>query len=240
MVWLALALSVAVWAQSPDNAEQRARELYENGVILYDEGRYEDAIVAWNEAYAMSERPLLLYNIASAQERLGRWQEALDTLNRYRVYAATDERERLDRRIANLERRLAAEGTTTAEVATTPAPAVEGLPTVSETYTTSTARWLAPTTLAVGGTGVLVGTISALRTTAARDEAELLCVSQSDGLLCPASAGALLQQDRIGSVVTDVSFVLGGAGLLGGTALLIWADAPILPTANGLMLQGQF
>ncbi len=51
--------------------DSRALELYRNGVQLYEEGRYELAIVAWKEAYAISlktEQPksLLLYNIAVA------------------------------------------------------------------------------------------------------------------------------------------------------------------------------
>ena len=103
--------------------DARARELYDNGAILYDEGRYEDAIVAWEEAYRLSGRPLLLYNIANAQERLGQWRAALDTLNRYRAYARPEERERLDRRIANLERRLAEDpGLTAAPPASPPPP----------------------------------------------------------------------------------------------------------------------
>ena len=48
--------------------EVRAKELYRNGERLYEEGLYEDAVVAWERAYELSERPLLLYNIANALE----------------------------------------------------------------------------------------------------------------------------------------------------------------------------
>ena len=111
---------------TPDANQERAKELYQNGSLLYDEGRYEDAIIAFQEAYRLSEQPKLLYNIAQAQERLGRYQEALDTLSRYRAYAPAEEREALDRRIRNLERRLEEQGTSTPPAPTAterPAPA---------------------------------------------------------------------------------------------------------------------
>jgi tetratricopeptide (TPR) repeat protein len=91
-------------AQEPDDS--RAQELYDNGVLLYEEGRYDEAILAWQEAYKISKRPLLFFNMANASERLGEYQEAIDHLNHYRAYAAADEREALDRRIKNLERRF--------------------------------------------------------------------------------------------------------------------------------------
>ena len=244
MFLAALAMSAVVWAQSPEEKEQRARDLYENGAILYDEGRYEDAIVAWEEAHALSERPLLLYNIASAQERLGKWQEALDTLNRYRAFAEPDERDRLDRRITNLERRLAEEAELVTPPTDTPVTVVvppEGpLPTISEPYTGPRTKWLAPTSLAIGGVGVAAGTVFALRTVSARQEALSLCVEQSSGLLCPSTVEDLLRQDQVSSLATDVAFAVGGIGLLGGAALMIWTDAPVVPAPGGILLRGQF
>lgn len=112
--WILLWAGLAAAQSGTDDA--RAKEIYENGVILYDEGRYDDAIVAFQEAYRLSERPELLYNIANACERAGRYREAYEALNRYRVYAAADERERLDRRITMLSEKLAADPVTPAPV----------------------------------------------------------------------------------------------------------------------------
>ena len=93
----------SAWA---DDEDVRARELYRNGEQLYEEGLYEDAIVAWERAYDLSGRPLLLYNIANALERIGKWEEALRRINQYRAFATEAERETLDRRMRAIERRI--------------------------------------------------------------------------------------------------------------------------------------
>ena len=90
-------------AQSDD---ARARLLFDNGHQLYMEGRYEDALAAWTEAYALSQRPLILFNMANAYERNGQLEKAVAVLNRYRAYAQPDEQEVILRRIKNMEQRL--------------------------------------------------------------------------------------------------------------------------------------
>ena len=75
---LTLLAAVAPEALAQDaTTEARAKELYENGAALYEEGRYEEAILAWEEAYRLSSRPVLLFNIANAYERLGRGRGAV-------------------------------------------------------------------------------------------------------------------------------------------------------------------
>jgi len=81
---------------------QSAKELYSNGKLLFDEGRYQDAITAWEKAYKISERALLLYNISLAQEALGQYQESIDTLYKYRIYAPKEEQENLSLKIEEL------------------------------------------------------------------------------------------------------------------------------------------
>lgn len=89
-----------------DQEMERAIELFENGAILYDEGQYEQAVSAWEESYRISGEPLILYNMANAHERLNHLEHALELYNEYRAYATSDERETLERRIRNLERRV--------------------------------------------------------------------------------------------------------------------------------------
>ena len=76
----------------PGATDERARELYLLGDDLYSQGRYEEALAAFEEAYRLSERPLLLFNIANAQERSGQWQGAIESLEGYLPHA--DEAER--------------------------------------------------------------------------------------------------------------------------------------------------
>lgn len=94
---------------SEDGDQARAKELFENGATLYREGSYEAAILAFEEAFRLSRRPALLLNIANAQERLANWKSARDTLERYRALSRAEEREAIERRIANLDERLAEE-----------------------------------------------------------------------------------------------------------------------------------
>jgi tetratricopeptide (TPR) repeat protein len=105
MLALALALLQPALAQQPD-PDGVARQLFENGERLYDEGHYEQAIVAFQEAYALSGRPALLYNMANAYERLGRLEEAIEALNEFRIHASPEQQEVLFSRVAALQQRL--------------------------------------------------------------------------------------------------------------------------------------
>ena len=208
-------LSGVAHAQEDD---ARARELYENGVILYDEGRYGDAVVAWEEAYRLSPgRHVLLFNIANALERDGQYGRALETLNRYRAYAPASERDTLDRRIRNLEQRIRElplptsplrdplPSTTTAPVEPPPASGADRSP----------VPWLM-----VGGGAALIlgGGYFGLQAKSAREDAALWC---DDGGVCQEGAAEALRADRLNSVVADVSFVVGAGLITGGTVLMV-------------------
>ncbi len=225
-------------AQDPDASEDRARELYENGAILYNEGRYDDAVLAWQESYRLSERFELLYNIANAQERLGMWDEALETLNRYRAYAPAEERDTLDRRIANLERRIAElpaeEVPAAAPVAVEPAEVV-----LAEEAPGEEGRsWMLPaTTLGLGVVGLSSGTFFALQAGAAREAVAASCV---DGL-CLQDAQAPLQRDLVSSLIADGSFLIGGIGLISSVLVIaLNTDAQLGISPRGLTLSGAF
>ncbi|MEM9071573.1 MAG: tetratricopeptide repeat protein [Myxococcota bacterium] len=65
------------------NTDREARSLYEAGTVAFSDGRFEDALSRWQEAYELSERPELLYNIATAYDRLGRDEEAVRDYARF-------------------------------------------------------------------------------------------------------------------------------------------------------------
>ena len=187
---LALCASGPAWASDPET-DARARELYENGEILYNEGRYEDAIVAWEEAYRLSERAALLFNIANAYERLGRYDEALDALNRYRAYAKAEERESLDRRIANLERRrdeAKAQAASAPPPESGPAPGPDPQPEAPKSG-------FRPVPLVLTGVGVAslgVGAGFGVKALSARKELQTLCVGADAGATArPTPAGPI-------------------------------------------------
>lgn len=59
---------------------QDARALFQQGQESYRLGQYEDAIDAWERAYALDARPGLQYNLAQAYGRLGRVEEEQQAL----------------------------------------------------------------------------------------------------------------------------------------------------------------
>jgi tetratricopeptide (TPR) repeat protein len=67
-------------AQSPEEApvptepssdEARARELFRQGSVYYEGAQYDEAIARFEEAYRLSARPALLFNIAQAYRQKG-------------------------------------------------------------------------------------------------------------------------------------------------------------------------
>ena len=52
------------------SADAEARAHYQAGQLAFDQGRFENALESFRMAYALSQRPELLYNIASAADRL--------------------------------------------------------------------------------------------------------------------------------------------------------------------------
>jgi tetratricopeptide (TPR) repeat protein len=95
LLLLAMLAAAPAWADA--SSDERARQLYLNGATLYDEGEYALAVEAFEEAWRLSRRPGLLYNVAQAWQRLGDLDRAIDALNRYRVYATADEADQLRR-----------------------------------------------------------------------------------------------------------------------------------------------
>ncbi len=63
--------------------DEEARQVYLAGVAAYDAGRYEAALEYFSRAYALTGRPLLLFNIGSVTERLRRDDESLEAYEAY-------------------------------------------------------------------------------------------------------------------------------------------------------------
>lgn len=107
VVAVATVLSPAVveaqWGRAPNNDAQ-AMQTYNEGVAAYNEARFADAAALFEQAYTLSPRPLLLFNLANAQERAELYAEAAANLRRYQTDAPIEEHAALAERISNLER----------------------------------------------------------------------------------------------------------------------------------------
>ena len=110
--------STVAYAQDDD----RAFELFNNGRDLYNEGRYKQAVIAFEEAYKLSQRYELFLNIANAHERDANLEGALEALAKYQIYATASEKEEVERRKLSLEKRLETERSVKPEPKPEPQP----------------------------------------------------------------------------------------------------------------------
>lgn len=224
-----------------DPRERQARALFEQGELAYEEGRYEEAISAFEQAYGLSARPLLLYNIANAQERLGMLSEALDNLRYYREDAPSDEIAVLDRRIRGLEDRVARQqrederrradqeqiARTAAEAAAAAAVRGRGGRTPDE----PPAPVLGWSLTIGGGALAAAGVVFGVLALGARSDAEALCSTVGERTLCPDAADAALSRDSAFSILADVG-VIAGAALAGLGLYFVLTHGPETPRAT--------
>jgi tetratricopeptide (TPR) repeat protein len=228
-------------AQEPSQEDQeRAKVLFAQGEALYDQGRYEEAVKALELAYELSGKPRLLFNLTAPLERLGRWEEALDAMERYAPDARPHEQEEVQRRLVQLRERVAEErAEAEALAAATQAGQKKGPP---------AGAWVL---LGTGAVGVGTGTVFTARALGARGQWTSLCVG--DPGVCSADAQPLVSRDRSSSAIADVSYAVGIAALAAGgivalsskkkraeAADLVAVDLTLAVAPNGLSLGGSF
>jgi hypothetical protein len=85
-------------------AQSDAKTLFLEGEQAYQQGDYENAIAKWKAAYALDARPLILYNLGGAYERLGKSADALEAFEKYLATAPDDDRTRRAEVSAKAER----------------------------------------------------------------------------------------------------------------------------------------
>jgi len=109
---MAATLALGAAAAHADDARERAGALVDQGVALYRASEYRSALVRFEQAYDVYPSPKILFNLASALERLGRHAEAAQLYDRFLIDTASagdvpEQRKALARRaLAGLEQRL--------------------------------------------------------------------------------------------------------------------------------------
>lgn len=207
---------------APESADAEARSLFQRGDRAYSEGRYEAALALFEEAYALSARPALLYNLANALERLGRTEEAITRLRAFAEHATDEQQEVVARRIEALEARLARqeveenereraereriEAEIEQEREREPAP-------VMTTPTPWGGIALIGAGVLVAGAGIAMGVVSS----STGNDALTRCVPGSMGALCPASTAADFELARNLALGADISFGVAGVLAVAGT-----------------------
>lgn len=115
--WLTLALSLTLTpaithaqAGSAANAEEQARAHFRLGRAHYDNGDFAQAGIEFEEAYRISQRAALLYNIYLAYRDANDTRKAADALRKYlQLEKGIENRGQLESRLAAMDRALAAE-----------------------------------------------------------------------------------------------------------------------------------
>jgi tetratricopeptide (TPR) repeat protein len=124
---LAVLLSVPIataHAQAGEDAEAHA--LFEAGEVAFGDGRYENALDYFQRSYELSRRPLLLYNIGAASDRLRRDADAIAAFEQYLAEVPdAPNRHEVEGRLASLRRSVEAAATASAR---TPDPEPEPAP----------------------------------------------------------------------------------------------------------------
>lgn len=192
--------AAAQWGRPSD--DQRALQHYEIGERHYNEGSYEEAISQWLAAYRLSPRPLILFNIANAYERLGRYEEAIDALERYRAEAPPEEHAQLDARLTHLRERARGGGGGGGDLL------VPGIVVGAVGVATIAA-------------GIVFGALALDARDRLQDPAGGACRASGDRLVCGGDAGGLFSDAETFALAADIGLIGGGVVLATGLLLVI-------------------
>ncbi|HZS37402.1 MAG TPA: tetratricopeptide repeat protein [Polyangia bacterium] len=206
-----LLLCAAAATARGEGDEDAARLHFQVGQSYYDEANYGDALKEFREAYRLSKRPALLYNVALCHERLDQFDQAIAALERYLAdEPQAQDRKLIEARIGNLRQRQQA------RTAPAPPPAtvtpMQPAPTMQLTPPEVAPRRKRLYTWIVGGVGLgLLG--GALGTGIASQLTFNTLSANCPGARCDAATYPQAQSDinkgRTLSVVTDVLWPLG-------------------------------
>ncbi|NCQ35437.1 hypothetical protein GW813_10300 [bacterium] len=269
---LVLLVSSSAWAQPAAEGEseglggqldQAARLLYEAGTRAYDAGHFEEALMRYQNAYQLSQRPALLYNLAVCFDRLDRKAEAADAYARFLDAVPSSPRAAivrsrievlrtsLAREAANADGRHASPLDTDATTDTPADTAVESGDQQSDTGSAPAAveprasRSLAGPIVAfsVGGAGLVTFAVAAIVTSGRYGDAKTHCNAG-------ACAAAELNDVNRSALIADLGLGVAVAGAAVGLILLLTGGddgseharlAPALgPNSGGLVVQGRF
>lgn len=236
--WLAFGLALLLAASNmitsdaaaqaqatPSDTEARAREAFQRGRVHYDNGEFAQAADAFTEAYELSGRDVLLYNLYLAHRDANHPDEAAEALRGYLTKVEVIEnRPQLEARLKALEAGIAERKAAAEQNQATPGPAAPE-PETNVAQPTEEANpnwWIMPVAVASGGAAMVLGSIgTGLAANSKNQKLEDECV---DGE-CPASLKSTADQGRTLSLATDV-LLFGGLAVVGVGAVLFFLKRP--------------
>ncbi len=157
--------SAAPVARAQDSAhDAEAHAYFEAGRMAFGDGRYDEALAAFQRAFDLSQRGQLLYNIGQCHDRMRHDHEALDAFERF-LAAEPDSPQAAEvrARVAFLERAIESEPTATSaetspalDAALADTTVTEPAPAPSSNADVGPAPWIL---VGVGGVLVIAGAV---------------------------------------------------------------------------------
>jgi serine/threonine-protein kinase len=97
-------LTALVLATRVASADPTAEQLYKDGQAAYDDKRYDDAVVAWQQSYDLSKLPALMFNLAQAHRLAGHCTKAVEAYKSFLTLdPKSDERPSAEQFLRELE-----------------------------------------------------------------------------------------------------------------------------------------
>jgi hypothetical protein len=235
-----LASPLAAHAQGAETDDEAAHRHFTIGQANYANGGFETAAVEFDEAYRLSHRPELLYNVYVAHRDAGHRLEAAAALRQYlELVPDAANAAALRARLTVMEAELAA-STETSEPEPTEAP----VPT-PHTTTPSPVGWIVG---GIGAAALVASVITGVLALEAQSSLNDACGPTHDA--CPSDFDATVSAGRAYAAATDGLLIGGGLALGAGIALLFVltdesGDAPPLtascgPTGCAAFVHGRF
>lgn len=253
----ALAVAVALVVCAPTvraagNADslQEAKDHYDRGMAHYELGEFAAAVEEFKAAYARSQAPGLLFNLAQASRLNKDYEQALHFYRTYlRVRPDAANRDDVEKRIAELEpivemRRRAEEEKLSAvsrqpatRPAAPPSPVIEERPTVVRPLSSGRSEKIAGIVVGVVGVGALAAGIG-LGVASLDAQNKLSSLATSMGSWTPEQASLYQTGQRDAAAATAV-YVVGGVAVATGVILVAvgvkksHARFAVAPTTGG-------
>lgn len=195
--------AVAVADDAESDTDRRARELYVEGDTHYKAGRYEEAAELFVEAYEISKRPVLLFNVANAYERMGEYEKAASYLREYLKAPRVDDVVSVRERIRRLE---AAEAERKREIERVKQEAAEA---AKKNQPKPPSRVPAYVLFGMSGAATISAVVFGLAANSAGNDASASCSSRvADTPICLASAQDALDRETRNAIITDISIAV--------------------------------
>jgi len=208
--------------------DQAAREFFSSGRNLYDLGRYHEAAEQFQQAYDLSQRATLLYNLYLAHRDATEEREAAAALRLYlERMEEVENRQALQVRLENLERAIAEEdaerdaAAVQAEEAVRAEQAEREREEAEQSARAEDDQSIAPWVIAGSGAAILIGgIITGALAMGLSSDLEASCTENPDGSwTCPDDQDLRDKQSTLSVMAPMTDVLLIGGGIIAAVGL---------------------